>query len=86
MTTKKELILTGKDEPQNCSGRWNISLWTDCPNCGESFDIYDIEESLGSGGEFPNIEIGIHWEGLNKLEDFKCPECKQELVMYDCEY
>lgn len=52
---------------------WNISLDTDCPNCGEVFDLLE---------EYPDTmqQIVVGEQGTNHTTnvDVKCPYCKHE--------
>lgn len=61
--------------------QWDISLYTKCPKCGESFDVVDHYEDLFTNGVQP-IE-----HGTPATTDYEvvCPECEHEFKV-DFEY
>ncbi len=75
MATKK----TESDEKPKASLSW--SLYVECPNCEEDFDLAEMDEE----GFFSTPIFNNQWDDL-KDEDVTCPNCEHEMQLGEVEY
>ncbi|WP_426750470.1 hypothetical protein [Enterobacter cloacae complex sp. 418I7] len=59
----------------NHSAAWGITLHTECPECGEYFDIIRVQDDFWTDARFGVCE---HDTPATTGVEVECPECEHE--------
>ncbi|MBA3175164.1 hypothetical protein CBX59_001775 [Salmonella enterica] len=59
---------------------WDINLYTECPECGEYFDIIRYQDDFWTDARFGVCE---HDTSATTGYEVECPECKHE---FKCDF
>ncbi len=68
----------------NVGARWEVGIWTECPNCGHHFDILaDSAECI----TFKDCPVLLCEQGTPRTTGIEthCPECEHDYKV-DLEY
>ena len=71
-------------------GQLSVSIYFDCPECGASIDLFDVD-GINDESQLWRVikrDRWTHdrdgWKGIGL--DFQCPNCKSDLVFDSLEY
>jgi len=70
---------------ENIKAIWSFSLDTECPKCGEDFDVNSAGENGTCYIEDVRLQVCEQDTYNSKNIEVECPNCKHEFIV-DCEY